>query len=237
MTLGIEVLGLRCAQVIRCPTPLEVEIGSSWKQDSLAPRPPLRLPRARRTLLLAHMTLRCRSFPALRPRARHRRQLGLVARHVARQSSCGDRLSTRARPFGVLAWAHAPDVALAMKDGVTEMAQDGMHLSQSMHCSRTVFIRKADTLARGETWRPAASVQLALVDSSEKFIALVVNRELAPAAARNNYRSPVRVRAGASNRRRQAWIGWLPDCVEHRPSESWRFVVTGLRKCISFVVA
>lgn len=55
-----------------------------------------------------------------------------------------------------------------------------------LHCSRTVLIPKASLAPVGDVPRATAALQrpLTLTNTSEKLIALIVNRALAPAAAR-----------------------------------------------------
>lgn len=55
------------ARVIPCSTPLVVGVGTSWRLDNLALRPPINLPRVRRTLCVLHM-LRYRNPLVIRRR-------------------------------------------------------------------------------------------------------------------------------------------------------------------------
>lgn len=63
--------------------------------------------------------------------------------------------------IGYSFWAQAPDAALAVIDDIAELAQDGVDLPDSMHCSSSVFIPKAEFATRHEAPWCIASVAAA----------------------------------------------------------------------------
>lgn len=88
--------------------------------------------------------------------------------------------------LGYSFWASTPGCCLEVLDDIADGAQHSTPLPRALHTSRTVFIPEAELLAdpgniipTGDTTRPST-----MITTGETLLALRVNDELAPIAAR-----------------------------------------------------